>query len=823
LFVNQHEFNLFKYKVYMKNFYSNSGKIRKTALWLGLAVLLFYCGKPQAQNVGITNGASITPYSLLHIHDAVNATGQLFQLTNTTSGTGAATNGFGINLNTNFNVEFKNQYNNAAAGISFFTNNGSTTEKMRLLNNGNFGVGTSSSDPINYFNLLTLKGKASFSATGTVATTASSATVTGTGTDFLNQVSVGDYIVIGSYANYVSSVASATSLTCVYAWSTTVSGQTMTVAPSVVRIDRNSGTKNIIIDYFGDVGINQMYPFAKLHVTETNAGYNPLIVENTAASGTDLNSDAIVAYTIQSGSAALWGTNEHTDGTGIMAGGNNGSTFFLPKGSGGAFTGKYIGAWGREADSTTAGTNWTTMTNFYAGLSGQATDRIAADANMYRFGVYGRVDDNGAGDSRNSGGVLGFNNNNSTTMGSLGYMYYGTVNATANTKVLSGVYGQYSSDEYGMIGSSLTLYPNYFYHNQDAANDGQTSLFAFRTRSAVNAGASYAYTGVNSAVMGFNYWGDTYSFGVYGATENDVTRNGGVCGYSADGSWGALGYETSAGAAYYGGYFVGATADTYTGAGTGKIIKSDTTGYLYRSGIAAFGDLFGADIHGQVYGAFVQGNRYSLYTDGALFNNDLMVQLQKSNNTTVQKSASNDLIPLYASVSTNVTVQTTGIGVLQNGYCKVAYDKKFSNSVSSKIPVVINVTPMGECNGVFVQYSDDGFIVKELNSGNSNVQFSYMVTGTRNGYEVPELPSEVLKIDYLTKLNSGLTNDGSLTVDSQGLYYKDGQIYNGIQIKSINEKKDDSVPLIQKLDKSAKSTVVNYKKDYSKSLKKKIE
>ncbi len=96
-----------------------------------------------AQNSGITDAATFTPQSLLHIHQNA-ATGILFQLTNTTSDKTAQTNGFIINMNTNFNTEFKNQYNNSAAGISFFTNNGSTSEKVTIKNDGNVGVGDAS-------------------------------------------------------------------------------------------------------------------------------------------------------------------------------------------------------------------------------------------------------------------------------------------------------------------------------------------------------------------------------------------------------------------------------------------------------------------------------------------------------------------------------------------------------------------------------------------------------------------------------------------------------------------------------------------------------
>jgi hypothetical protein len=74
--------------------------------------------------------------------------------------------------------------------------------------------------------------------------------------------------------------------------------------------------------------------------------------KNTTATGAGNFGDAIEAFTAQSGSAALWGENTSTIGTGIMASGNNIGTNFLAAGSGGAFTGTTYGAYLRANNTS---------------------------------------------------------------------------------------------------------------------------------------------------------------------------------------------------------------------------------------------------------------------------------------------------------------------------------------------------------------------------------------------------------------------------------------------------------------------------------------
>lgn len=97
-----------------------------TASYFLCSTLLF------SQAVGIGD-VVFTPNYLLHVHQNA-ASGVVAQFTNTSTGN-TSTDGFQINLNGS-NVELINTEN---AGMRFFTNN---TERARITNTGNVGVGT---------------------------------------------------------------------------------------------------------------------------------------------------------------------------------------------------------------------------------------------------------------------------------------------------------------------------------------------------------------------------------------------------------------------------------------------------------------------------------------------------------------------------------------------------------------------------------------------------------------------------------------------------------------------------------------------------------
>ncbi|NVO21243.1 MAG: hypothetical protein HXX13_16190 [Bacteroidetes bacterium] len=308
-----------------------------------------------------------------------------------------------------------------------------------------------------------------------------------------------------------------------------------------------------------------------------------------------------------------------------------------------------------------------------------------------------------------------------------------------------------------------TIYPNYTYHSEDLANgDGQAAIFAYRNRVVQNDGSGYAAYSSNSAEKGYSFWGDLYSFGTSGFNFNDYSRCGGVLGAEQGGYyWGSLGYRSSS-LINYGGYF------TSYSSGLGKSSQSNN-----GIGVGAWGDLMGADIHGKVYGTYTEGENYAMYANGVVFKNNLDVHLQDNGTGT------NTV--MYTSVSTDVTVQTSGYATLTDGKSSIDFDPAFTSAVSSESPVVVTVTPTGNSNGVYLaEVSKKGFRVVENNEGKSSVTVSYIAIGKRAGYEHPVLPKEVVESNYTQNMTRGLHNDADTKTNGEGLYYQGGKLIVGI-------------------------------------------
>lgn len=76
-----------------------------------------------------------------------------------------------------------------------------------------------------------------------------------------------------------------------------------------------------------------------------------------------------------------------------------------------------------------------------------------------------------------------------------------------------------------------------------------------------------------------------------------------------------------------------------------------------------------------------------------------------------------------------------GEAALSSGAAAVRLDDMFVSTVDSSDYFVF-LTPEGECQGLFVETKTPrGFVVRELNGGNSNVKFSYRVVAKRAGIE----------------------------------------------------------------------------------------
>lgn len=335
-----------------------------------------------------------------------------------------------------------------------------------------------------------------------------------------------------------------------------------------------------------------------------------------------------------------------------------------------------------------------------------------------------------------------------------GNLYSGIRGFTTNSAKY-GVYGMNTAtDNYGTLGSNHYGAEGYL----GLRIGGNYGVFGQGPMVFTSAGSDYTPIGSLGGVKGNVGYGSYYTYGVAGFTSFDAPRTGGCLGARNSGEiWGCLGYLTS-GWAMYGGYF------TVSGSGSGD--QAGKTGVFERNGIGAYGDLFGADIHGEIYGTYTEGSHYGLYSKGDIYRTGLDVHLQENQGGPCV---------LYTNVSTEVTVQTSGMAQLSAGKCEVVFDGNFIQAISEEYPVIVTVTPIGESGGLHLaSMSNDGFIVEENNSGRSTVQFTYIAIGRRKGFEEPQPAQEVISNDYNAILSRGLHNDGDRTTTGERLYYQDG-------------------------------------------------
>jgi len=538
----------------------------------------------------------------------------------------------------------------------------------------------------------------------------------------------------------------------------------------------NNGTS--IYYNAGNVGIGTSVPLASFHV-EKNIGYTALfgsdILGYYGATNVSIGDDVGTAllYVGQSPNDKgylIWNYNPTPADAQFWLGTYNGSNPLLLQPVGGN-----VGI----GNIVPAGTLHVAETpSSYTGIFGTSISGWNSSTNV-SIG-----DDNGdailyIGQGTDYKGYLYWSAN--TTTPSAAYLTLGSYNGT-NPVVLQELGGNvgigtftpssrlqvnYDGNGVSFLGYS-SVFPDYVYHVEDPLNgDGQSGQYAFRSRTAANDGTGYAYYSSNSASKGYSFWGDLYSFGTSGFNYNDYNRCGGILGAEAGGAyWGSLGYKNSANTGY-GGYF------TSSSSGGGKSSQANT-----GIGIGAWGDLMGADIHGKVYGTYTEGENYAMYANGVVFKNNLDVHLQDN--------GTNTNTVLYTSVSTDVTIQTSGFATLSGGQTSVDFDPAFTSAVSAETPVVITVTPTGNSNGVYLsEFSRKGFKVVENNDGKSSVTISYIAIGKRAGYEHPDLPREVIESNYTQNMMRGLHNDADTKTNGEGLYYQDGQLVVGKHVSTL--------------------------------------
>ncbi|HSG68675.1 MAG TPA: hypothetical protein VK994_08210, partial [Bacteroidales bacterium] len=386
--------------------------------------------------------------------------------------------------------------------------------------------------------------------------------------------------------------------------------------------------------------------------------------------------------------------------------------------------------------------------------------------------------------NESSVGIAGFNAGDGSAIygGNTGHGNFGFIGTQEY-----GVFGQNDNNNWAALGTAnAAVY--------GSMGDGITAQvladgdFAIKGRGVYDLsqeGSGYAYNATIGGVLGHNPAGSPYSFGVagYTATANEK-RSGAVFGSFYDASeWGCLAYRASGAGNRYGGYF------TSTELSGGDNATSVT---FANVGIGAWGGLMGANINGEVYGLYARGTDYSIYARGDVYRTGADIHIQENT------GGANTV--LYTLVTTDMVIQTYGVGQLEKGKSNIVFDQAFSEAVSTEEPVVVTITPIGKSNGVYLDEVDAmGFSVAENGNGKSNVQFSWIAIGKRKGFEDKVLPEDVIAKDYNDKIQRGLVNDNDPDASSEGIYYRDGKLYNG----QIQENRTGT-PVIQDIPLKAK-------------------
>ena len=331
-----------------------------------------------------------------------------------------------------------------------------------------------------------------------------------------------------------------------------------------------------------------------------------------------------------------------------------------------------------------------------------------------------------------------------------------------------GAYGEHGTNGHrGFIGYSTAGVRGEI--NITSNSDGDYGVKGYGVNNSGDDGSGFDWDEARGGVYGVNTIAAEYTFGVAGYSPTGVsnTRRGGVLGADfAANYWGALAYLQNSGG-WTAGYFSNAIVDN------GGVGGKNSSQPISSMAINAFGDLFGAHINGNIYGLYAEGANYGVFAKGDIYRTGVDVHLQQDN------SGQNNI--MYTLVSPEMTIQTYGIGQLQNGKAAIEFDEAFSNIVSDSEPIIVTITPIGETEGVHLEQVDGkGFRVAENRSGKSSVQFSWIAIGNRAGYENVSLPADVTSADYSNKIQQGLSNDGNPNeAVGEGLYYQNGELHLG--------------------------------------------
>lgn len=308
------------------------------------------------------------------------------------------------------------------------------------------------------------------------------------------------------------------------------------------------------------------------------------------------------------------------------------------------------------------------------------------------------------------------------------------------------------------INTSISnIYRLNVYDAQATANgDGQATIRGWRTRDSQNDGTGYGANSSNSAVQGYNFWGDVYTFGVVGHTDADYTRTGGVLGEGAQGAyWGSLGYKGSNAV----GYGVYGSNGYASGGGFLENSKQEGVGGGFAGG------LIGSWSLGHIMGSISKGDMFASYNIG----NEYTSGFQADIVTTPTKR-----VAAYSMTSTNVKVFDNGVASIEGTSVFIPFEQTFAD-ILGETPTV-TISPIGNSAALYIAKIDrNGFTV--ATDASATAQFTWIAVGKRiDADNKTALPTDVADKDFDNNMKDVMFDENNLDQSAKPIWWDGSKV-----------------------------------------------
>ncbi|MEZ4778906.1 MAG: hypothetical protein R2786_05925 [Flavobacteriaceae bacterium] len=475
------------------------------------------------------------------------------------------------------------------------------------------------------------------------------------------------------------------------------------------RIATNNETNALFVDGTNDnvgLGTNNPDTSSQLELTDNNRG---ILINRVALSSTTSTSPVTAPATgllvyntanSSSGATEVLPGFYYWDGTRWIAmGGTGGKDWSLEGNAGTSIANNFLGT--TDNNSLAFRTNDSERMQIDAagtvGIGNTPFSDTALRVNnaSQPYGIIAQTSSNGiavyGSDTGTGLGVLGISSNN--------HGIYGTTAYTGGAFLIGGIigWGTGTSRANGVLAVS----------DKQAGTDSNMGIRAVSGSTTSISSTQIMNVGVNT---------NATDLALYALSEGPITSNG---------IMEAARFQTN---------YTGSPIDSDT-----RDPRAQLAGYTNASQVGGNNMFYG----GYFYSGGTSINSSYAYA-GARYGNTNYKIIGNGNVSTIVEGADGNKKIMFAPEAPEVLFEDYGIGTLIQGSALIKIDPNFSNNiiVDEKHPLKVFIQLEGDCNGVYVtQKTSEGFLVKELQNGNSNVSFSWHIVANRKD-EKGRTPSE---------------------------------------------------------------------------------